>query len=368
MKVSIIGNTSRNIGVACAGDFSLAGHEVRFAVFADQSAHIAQAIASGELALEGDSKNSISGRTGRSTLRSIGADPVAAVDGAEIVILDIAMQEIVGRFGDLATGLAPGALVHVQSYGCWASCLLTPLLRHAGRKDVLVTEAAAPSTFAKFSGETVTPMTLRRGLALASMPGSMIGPAVKKLAPLFPGLIAADSVLQTGLGNINLMVHPAIVLLGVGMCERAELLGQKISFYREANVPSAGRLADLLDRERANVCEAYGVGYQSLPKTLEVTYGAEGRNAYDAIRTCGPYQNNVNTSPDLWRGWLRDDVPFAVAPLVRLGEQAGLRLPLHRAVAEIFGAILEFDPWAGPDLATLGLEGRPAEVMARVRS
>src|ERR1700722_7016630 len=172
LKVAVIGNSSRNIGVACAADFSLAGHEVRFAVYEDQSAQIGEAIASGELSLEGEGKNTVSGRAGRSKLRSIGADPVAALEGAEGVILDIAMPELARRFRDLLVRLPRAAVVHVQSYGCWAACLLTALLLQERREDVIVTEAGAPSTMARFSGDTVTPTTLRRGLALATVPGS----------------------------------------------------------------------------------------------------------------------------------------------------------------------------------------------------
>ncbi len=59
---------------------------------------------------------------------------------------------------------ARGAVVHVQSHGYWPAARLTPLLRKAGREDVLVTEAPAPTHAARIDGTVVTPKGLRKGI------------------------------------------------------------------------------------------------------------------------------------------------------------------------------------------------------------
>jgi opine dehydrogenase len=367
MKISVIGNTSRNIGVASAADFALSGHDVAFAVFPEQAAQIEAAKANGELLVEGEPSNLIAGQVGPSKPRSIGADPPAALKGADIVVLDIPMLQLESRFSDLIPHLEAGAVVHVQSYGCWAAPLLMRQLANAGRNDAIVTEARAPTTMAKFSGHTVTPVTLRRGLQVASMSKSQTEKALARLRQIFPDMTAAESILQTSLENINLMIHPAMSLLGVAMFEQAERKGDKIAFYRDANTPSGGLLGDALDRERAGVCAAYGVRHQSLVDSLKATYGAQGSNAYEAVLNCKPYQRTADMDPRIWRDWLVEDVPFGMSPLVLLGEQAGVPVRLHRAMVEIFGAILGIDPWAGPSLAKLQLEGKPADVIARSR-
>lgn len=61
-----------------------------------------------------------------------------------------------------------------------------------------------------------------------------------KFGAMIPDFAAAASVLQTGLENLNLIVHPAMVLPNVGMMERAKLDGKKIGFYQECVVPAAG--------------------------------------------------------------------------------------------------------------------------------
>lgn len=367
MKIAVVGNTPRNIGVASAADFALSGHDVAFSVFPDQIAQIADAQTKGEILVEGDPKNLISERVGIAKPRTIGADPQAALGGAEVVLLDVSMLQLEKRFRDLIPHIEAQAVVHVQSYGCWAAPRLANELANAGRNDIIVTEARAPTTMAKFGGNTVTPTTLRRGLRIASMSKSQTAKALERLRQVVPDLNVAESVLETSLENINLMVHPAMSLLGIAMFERAEQKGEKIAFYRDANTPSGGLLGDALDRERAGVCAAYGVRHESLVDSLKSTYGAQGDNAYEAVLGCMPYQRTIDMDPRIWRGWLVEDVPFGMSPLVLLGEQAGVPVRLHRAMGEILGTILGIDPWAGPSLAGLQLEGKPEDVTARMR-
>jgi opine dehydrogenase len=364
--VAVIGNTHRNIGAACAADLALGGHAIRYALF-DASAGALDALrAQGGFELQGDPAGYFSGRTGRAELQAICDTPQEALVGAEVVLIDVPMPELETRFAALIPALPRGAVVHVQSHGYWPSARLTPLLRQAGRDDVLVTEAVAPTHAASLDGTTVTGGR-RRGLEMATIPGNRIDEPMARLRPLFPDLIAAPSVLQTGLENLNLMVHPAMVLLGVGLIERADLRGgEKVRFYRECNVPSAGKLAEALDAERGRVCAAYGVRHRRLPAAIDHYYGTKGDTVYEAVLNCAAYQGFGAYPASTWRGWESVDVPYAIVPLVRLAEQAGVPAPLHRAMAEIFGVLLGFDPWtSGPSLASMELAGEPAALVRR---
>jgi hypothetical protein len=52
---------------------------------------------------------------------------------------------------------------------------------------------------------------------------------------------------------------------------------------------------------------------------------------------------------------------------VQLADQAGIRVPLHRAFAEVLGVLLDVDPWrCGPSLADMDLQGSPEAVKKRV--
>jgi opine dehydrogenase len=257
-------------------------------------------------------------------------------------------------------------VVHIQSHGYWPAARLTPLLRKAGREDVLVTEAPAPTHAARFSGTVVTPKGLRKGIRIATVPASRSQEALAVLKPLFPDFSAASSVLQTGLENLNLIVHPAMVLPAIGMAERAKLDGKLMGFYQEGVVPAVGVLGDALDAERKLVCEAYGVAHTPMPGAIEQYYGFKSGSFYEAMQN-PVYQSFPPFQPDVWRTWVADDLAYAIVPCVQLGEQAGIATPLHRAFAQVFGTLLGVDPWkCGPSLADMDLAGTPASVKKRV--
>ena len=365
-KVAVIGNTARAIGAVCASDLTLSGHSVRFAVFPEQQALIPEVRKAGGFTVEGDPQHLISKKTGFVKLDRICDTTAEALRDAEAVLIEVDIQQLEKKFSALIPEFARGAVVHVQSHGYWPAARLTPLLRKAGREDVLVTEAPAPTHAARINGTVVTPKGLRQGIQIATVPASRSDEALAALKPLFPYFTAASSVLQTGLENLNLIVHPAMVLPNVGAMERAKLDGRQFGFYQEGVVPSAGVLGDALDAERKLVCEAYGVEHTSMAKAIEQYYGFKSNTFYEGMQN-PVYKSFPPFQPDIWRTWAADDLPYAIVPCVQLADQAGIAVPLHRAFGEILGVLLGVDTWKyGPSLADMDLAGKPQAVKMRM--
>jgi len=365
-RVAVIGNTARAIGAVCASDLTLSGHEVRFTVFPEQKDQLPAVRAAGGFTVEGEAQHLISKKTGFARLDKICDTTGEALKDAEAVLIEVDIHRLEQKFTKMIPEFARGAVVHIQSHGYWPAARLTPLLRKAGRADVLVTEAPAPTHAARFNGTVVTPKGLRSGIQIATVPASRSDEALARLKPLFPYFTAASSVLQTGLENLNLIVHPAMVLPNVGAMERAKLEGRKFGFYQDGVVPAAGVLGDALDAERKRVCEAYGVEHTAMAKAIEQYYGYKSNGFYEAMQN-PVYKSFPAFEPDIWRAWASDDLPYAIVPCAQLAEQAGIAVPLHRGFAEILGVLLGVDPWkCGPSLADMDLEGRPEAVKKRV--
>jgi opine dehydrogenase len=365
-KVAVIGNTARAIGAVCAADLTLSGHEVRYTVFPEQQDQLPAVREAGGFSVEGDAKHLVSKKTGFAKLDRICDTTAEALKDAQAVLIEVDIQQLEDKFTKMIPEFARGAVVHVQSHGYWPAARLTPLLRKAGREDVLVTEAPAPTHAARIEGTVVTAKGLRSGIQIATVPAARSQEALAALKPLFPYFTAASSVLQTGLENLNLIVHPAMVLPNIGAMERAKLEGRKFGFYQEGVVPAAGVLGDALDAERKLVCEAYGVEHTPMPKAIGQYYGFSSDTFYKAMQN-PVYKSFPAFQPDIWRTWSSDDLRYAVVPCVQLADQAGIAVPLHRAFAEILGVLLGVDAWkCGPSLADMDLEGPPAAVKKRV--
>ena len=232
-KVAVIGNTARAIGAVCASDLTLSGHEVRYTVFPEQKDQLPEVRKAGGFTVEGDAKHLISKKTGFARLDKVCDTTAEALKDAEAVLIEVDIHQLEEKFSAMIPEFARGAVVHVQSHGYWPAARLTPLLRKAGREDVLVTEAPAPTHAARIDGTVVTPKGLRSGIRIATVPASRSDEALARLKPLFPYFTAASSVLQTGLENLNLIVHPAMVLPNIAAMERAKLDGRKFGFYQE---------------------------------------------------------------------------------------------------------------------------------------
>jgi opine dehydrogenase len=365
-RVAVIGNTARAIGAVCASDLALSGHEVRFTVFPEHKDLLPEVRKAGGFTVEGDARHLVSKKTGFARLDKICDTTAQALDNAEAVLIEVDIHQLEEKFSAMIPEFARGAVVHIQSHGYWPAARLTPLLRRAGRKDVLVTEAPAPTHAARINGTVVTPKGLRSGIEIATVPASRNEEALATLKRLFPHFTAASSVLQTGLENLNLIVHPAMVLPNVGAMERAKLDGRKFGFYQEGVVPAAGVLGDALDAERKHVCEAYGVEHTSMARAIEQYYGFNSNTFYEAMQN-PVYKSFPPFQPDIWREWEAVDLPYAIVPCVQLAEQAGVMVPLHRAFAEILGVLLGVEPWnCGPSLRDMELDGTPETVMKRV--
>lgn len=365
-KVAVIGNTARAIGAVCASDLTLSGHDVSYTVFPEQKDQLTELRKAGGFTVEGEPQHLVSKKTGFAKISKVCDTTAEALKNAEAVLIEVDIHQLEEKFSAMIPEFARGAVVHVQSHGYWPAARLTPLLRKAGREDVLVTEAPAPTHAARINGTVVTPKGLRKGIQIATVPASRSAEALAALKPLFPDFTAASSVLQTGLENLNLIVHPAMVLPSVSMMERAKLDGKKIGFYQECVVPAAGVLGDALDGERKKVCEAYGVVHTSMAKAIEQYYGFKSTTFYEAMQN-PVYKSFPPFQPDIWREWELVDLPYAIVPCVQLAEQAGIAVPLHRSFAEILGVLLGVDAWkCGPSLAAMDLAGSPESVTKRM--
>ena len=198
------------------------------------------------------------------------------------------------------------------------------------------------------------------------MPASRSGKALEVLKPLFPDFGAASSVLQTGLENLNLIVHPAMVLPNIGAMERAKLEGRKFGFYQEGVVPAAGVLGDALDAERKLACEAYGVEHTPMARAIEQYYGFRSDTFYEAMQN-PVYKSFPPFHPDIWREWESVDLPYAIVPCVQLAEQAGIAVPLHPRFSYILCVLLFLNPLHfGPSLEYIYLHGPPDTLNKRV--
>ena len=86
---------------------------------------------------------------------------------------------------------------------------------------------------------------------------------------VFPNIVPAENVLETGLSNINAIMHPAGMVGNAGWIEQH---GGELLFYRQALSPAVARMIEGVDRERLAIVRALGLR----PRTFVEIFHAAG--------------------------------------------------------------------------------------------
>lgn len=365
--IAIIGNSGINIGAAMAADLTLAGERIAFAVFDDQYDVLEAVRARGGIEMTGPAEQSLSRRQGLAEPHLVTADIGAAIEGAALIVLDVAAPEIEQRFKAVLPHLQNGQIVHVNTHGYWPSLRLAPSLRAADKQGVTLTEGITPTFAAGRDGACVTPHVLRRNVLTAVFPARRSEKTTPVLRRIFASLEMAQNVLHSNLASMNFLIHPGIALTNIGYFDRAEERGEPISFYGKGNTVHAAKLTLALDAERPAVCGKLGMPCRSVHEQIARIYEAEADDLRQLIARTPFYRDLPPLPASVWRNWMRSDVPFAHVPFVRLAEMLGCDVPVHRGFVDIMDAVTGENSWqSGLSLKQLGLAGLSAPQMVEL--
>lgn len=205
-------------------------------------------------------------------------------------------------------------------------------------------------------------LKLKAGNLLAALPKTNTDDILELIADVYPGMEAADSVLQTSLQNANPIIHPAVTLSNAA---RIEMTGGNFLFYEEGVSDSVGRLIEALDKERIAVGKKLGISVLPDPEMgvrqgymLEANYGSGYRKA--------PGFLGIGAQPQLDHRYLNEDVGYGLVFMSKLGEQIGVATPGMDAVINVASIVMARD-YRAEALRTpeaLGIADRSAEELA----
>jgi len=336
-----------------AADLTLSGHQVNILGLPEQKNKI-EYIKNNGIYLHGD--ETVSGKTGLTKINIVTTDCKEALQNVEVIIFANPSSDYEYRIKLIAPYLGEGQIINFNTYGYWPSLRITEYLKETGKNDVILTESPAPIYWSGGKDGNVIINFLRKNVPLAAFPAIKNKEAFNVLKKIFPQFEIAKNVLQTNLENVNLLVHPAIILLNIGWFDRAEIIGESVGFYKTGNTVHTGIFQELLDKERLKICEAYKVRALPINKCINNLYGAQGKNMYEITKNCTAYQKMNEIPPKTWITWTLDDVPLALVPAAHLADVAGVSVPLLKGVINILGSLIEKDFWeTGLTLERLGL-------------
>jgi opine dehydrogenase len=206
-------------------------------------------------------------------------------------------------------------------------------------------------------------------LGFAALPGRHADEMFDLVKPLYPNIVKAANVLETGLGNLNAIFHPPGMIMNAGWIERRR---GDFLFYHEGFTAAVGRVTAAVDADRLVVARALGVPAAPF-LDMFCQAGLTTKAALDAgdiARACEESELNrtIHAPPSLDHRYLHEDVGYGLVPIAELGRLAGAATPAIDALIRIASLAAGIDyAREGLTLARLGLAGKsPAELASFV--
>jgi opine dehydrogenase len=174
----------------------------------------------------------------------------------------------------------------------------------------------------------------------------------EKIKNLYP-FVLKETVIETGLGHLTPLLHPAGCLLNAGRIERSH---GDFYMYEEGMTPSVVRVIESLDRERMSIGQRLGIGLPSgVDMMVESGYGPRGTLWESLNGSAG--LTPVKGPDSLENRYVTEDIPFGLVAWASLGNAIDVDTPVMDALIELGSAIMGKDCWKqGRNLSRMGLE------------
>ncbi len=144
-------------------------------------------------------------------------------------------------------------------------------------------------------------------------------------------LAFVDSILDTSLGNIGMILHVIPVILNTGWIESDT---RSFKYYYEGISKSIAELIEKMDEERLEIALAIGIKSLSIKEWMMSTYEVYGENLFSCIQNNECYKE-IEAPKTLKHRYLYEEVPCGLVPFEFLAKQLGIETPIMTGIIDI---------------------------------
>jgi opine dehydrogenase len=335
-------------GIAAAAVLARDGFDV--SLFNRSPERVAPLVAAGGVGIEGD--------LGQEFVRipTITTDMAEAVTGRQLVLCFAPAYGQRPLAEQAAQHLGDGA-AFVLASGSAGSLEVAQVFAEAGldvAEDVLLGETLTLPQSARMTGPDQIRIRLPSTVRLAAFPARNN----ERLYALLDGVIRfkpSPNVLDTGINNVNFIIHPAPMLLNYAAVERADGF---LSIMNEGMTDGVLRCMDALDAEKMALAAALGLE----PISIDDLYRETGSGPEVYRRRGEPF----GLRDRIWPRYIEEDTPYGTVMLSSLGNQLGVPMPVCDAINTLLSVVEQTDFMSsGRTAEVLGLGGMSAPEITR---
>jgi opine dehydrogenase len=324
-KIAVLG--AGNGGCAAAADLTLRGHEVRLFSRSESTLNPIAKRGGIELVENGAAK------VATPYLVSPHLPPV--MNGVDLIV--VAAPSVAHEYlaQSLANNLSDGQRILLNPGHTGGSLHFMNLLRSFGCvAEVMLCETVTLTYICRMPAPARVEVYRRTtNLRCAAFPGRYTNDLVKEIQEIFPNVIGAENVLETGLSNINAIMHPAGMIGNAGWIEKT---GGEFFYYRDGITPAIAAWIEEVDKERLEIVRRFGL---KPLRFVDIFHQAgltsdEARasgSVYRAINESAPNQT-IKSPSSLDHRYVREDVGFGLVPMAEIGRLLGVQTPVMDAL------------------------------------
>lgn len=350
-KIAVLG--AGNVGCATAADLTLRGYDVSMH---SRSYHRIQPL----IDVGGIKTVGLLGTNlARPVLTSDKLEDV--VGGAEVVILCVPAMGHEYYGPRLAPLIQARQVLVVQSGHVGGALRLAKLLRDNGAcRGISVCETSSSMYGCRLVGPACINVYVKAKRRLfGAFPAKGTDRLYAIMVELYPALVKASNVLETGFAYTNAMMHAPGTVLNAGWIEATK---GDFRYYFEGISPSVATVIEAIDAERLKIAEALDI--EAIP-FLDTFYKA-GYTTERAWHSGSIYmafqESEVNRGrkapASLEHRYMDEDVGYALVPLVSLAELAGVETPVMRSLVVLASVLRKLNFFEeGLTLSKFGMDG-----------
>lgn len=349
-RIAILG--AGNGGMAAAADLTLRGFEAR--LFSRSQGTLHPILDRGGIEIVEEGKASFA-RPHRIT-----SDIEEAVSGADLIMI-VAPAVAHAYLGEKLTPyLRDGQIILLNPGHTGGSLHLANVLRQSGLKvKIPIGETVTLSYICRMTGAARVEIYRRTThLRLAAFPGKFTSQVFRAIGGIYPNVAPGESVLETGLSNLNAIMHPAGMIGNAGWIEKTS---GDFRFYSEGITPAIANVIAAVDRERLGIVERLGLA----PRTFVEIFHQAGLTSDAALKSGSVHQATqeslpnraIKSPPTLNHRYLNEDVGYGLVPMAELGRLVGVETPVIDALISLASTMNQTDyRKEGLTLKKMGLE------------
>lgn len=238
--------------------------------------------------------------------------------------------------------------------GNWGAVEFYQVLgEEAKKKNVIISETGGMLFIAKLEEiSRCCVLAIKSSITLGTIPSHRVDFLISELKNVFPQFVAAENVIETSLNSANPIMHAPVAFFNITRIDNQEDYG----FYDEGATKTVFQYISKADKERVSVAKSMGVKEESCLDIINSYWIKEYDTLYDAIKNNDSYMK-LKGPVTFNNRFITEDVPYGIAPIVRLGEKYGVDTTYLKSMLAMYYLIFNDGMIEiGPDFSKLDLE------------